>query len=316
MKEANKITDGALLTAIYIVLLLIVVFIPILSTIGLFILPVPFIIYATRYSYQPAFVMFIVALALSLMFATIVSLPVTIIAGIGGIVIGASLYYKKQPYEVWSHGTIGFIVAMIIVIFMMQLAFDINVYQETETFIEESMSMTKSVFEQFNFNEQQMEQFELVEEQMKVIPDLIPASIAMTSIFLALGSMWISFKVMNRIENKNFAFPPFSRFSLPRIVIWIYFVFLLAIFFTKSDTMLGVIVLNGVMILMLLVVIQGLSFVFFLANNKNFNKQFVVVTVIIIAVLIPSLFMIGLQFLGIIDLVLNMKERIEKPSGK
>lgn len=316
MKEAKKITDGALLTTIYIVLLMVIVFIPILSTIGLLILPIPFIIYATRYGYQPAMIMFLVALGLSLMFATIVSLPVTLLAGIGGMVIGTSLYYKKKPYEVWAHGTIGNIVAMIIIIIILQFALNINIYHETEMLIEESLSITKKVFEQFSMNEQQLEQFALIEEQMRTFPDLLPASIAITSIFIALGSMWISFKIMNRIKNKNYAFPPFRQFSLPKIIIWIYFVVLLAILFVEQDTTFSIIVLNAVMLLMVLMVIQGLSFVVFYGKHKNFPNSVLVVTIIILAVLLPSLFMIVMQFLGIIDLVLNMKERIENASGK
>lgn len=316
MKQANKITDGALLTTIYIVLLMMVIFVPIIGSVGVIALPIPFIVYATRYSYQPAIVMFFVALILSLLFATIVSLPLTILAGVGGIVMGTSLYRKRKPYEVWSQGTIGFILAMIAIVILMQIAFNINIYQETETIVEEYMKMSRSIFEQFNLNEQQMEQFSLIEEQMRTIPDLIPSSIVLSSIFLALGSLWSSFKMMNRIENRKLAFPPFSQFSLPRFIIWIYLIFLIALFFTQPNTIMSVVVNNAIIILMLLVVIQGLSFVFFYGKHKNFNHAVLVVTVIIFAFLIPSLFMIGTQFLGIIDLTMNMKERIERASGK
>ncbi len=316
MKEANKITEGALLTTIYIVLLMLIVFVPILSTIGLFILPIPFIIYAMKHGYQPAIVMFFVALGLSMLFATIVSLPVTLLSGLGGIVIGTSLHAKKKPYEVWANGSIGFIVAMIVVVLILQFAFNINIYRETQTYIEEVLSVTKKVFEQFKLSEQQLEQFALIEEQMLSFPDLIPASIVITSILIALGSMWLTFKIVNRIEKKKLAFPPFGEFSLPKFIIWIYLAFLIAVLFVEPNTIYSMMVLNAISILMMLVVIQGLSLAYFFARHKNLQNSVFVVTVIIAAILLPSIFMIVMQFLGIIDLALDMKEKIENAGGK
>src|SRR5699024_10980189 len=173
-----------------------------------------------------------------LLFATFVSLPITVLAGIGGMIIGTSLHHGRNPYETWARGTIGFIVSLLLVIGLMQFALNINVYDETAQLVEESLEMTKSMMTTFNLNAEQMKQFEQVEEQMRAFPDLLPASIAITSILLALGSIWFSFKVMNRVQRKAFAFPPFKEFSLPKGIIWFYIIALFATLFItdKEDT--------------------------------------------------------------------------------
>lgn len=316
MKEANKITEGALLTAIYVVLLLIVLFVPFLFVIGLVVLPIPFIIYAQRYHYKPALIMFFVAIAMTMLFATFVSLPITLLAGIGGIVIGSALHRERKPYETWAQGTIGFIVAMVVVVFFMQLVLDINIYTETEQLVEESLDMTESMMEMFNFDHEQIGDFSIIEEQMRTFPDLLPAAMAIMGLFLALGSMWISFKVMNRIESKGFAFPPFKQFSLPKGIVWLYILALFAtIFITDTDSVLYIAALNMSMLLITLFIVQGFSFIFFFAEVKKWHRviPFVIVGV---SFLIPFISMIIIRFIGIIDLLFDVKEKIAQPDGK
>src|SRR5699024_12097613 len=75
MNKSKQLTEGALLTAVYIVLLLIVFFIPVLQLVGIFVLPVLFSIYAAHHGWKPSIIMAFVALFLSAIFATILSLP-------------------------------------------------------------------------------------------------------------------------------------------------------------------------------------------------------------------------------------------------
>lgn len=312
MGEAKKITDGALLTAVYIVLLLVVVFIPFMFLPGLVMLPVPFIIFATRYNYRPALIMFFVTLSLTLLVATIVSLPITILAGIGGIVIGSAIYNGKKPYEIWAQGTIGFIISMMLVFILMQLVLDINIYHEVEAMIDESISMMGSIIEQFNLPEEQMKLIAEFEEQMRSFPDLLPASIAISSILIAFGSTWLSFKLMNRIENKQFAFPPFRMFLLPRIILYMYAFVLLAILFVDGGSTFRIVTTNVYMLLFVLFIIQGFSFIFFFAHVRKLHQSIPII-IVVVSFLIPSLFMLMIQFLGIIDLAFNFRKKGEKP---
>lgn len=312
MKEANKITEGALLTAIYIALLLVVIFIPFIFMIGLFILPTPFIVYAKRHGYEPAIVMFFVASALTLLFATLVSLPITVLAGIGGIAIGTALHRGRKPYETWARGTVGFIVAMLIIIFIMQFVLDVNIYEQTETLVEESLEMTKAMMVTMNFDVDQMEEFTALEEQMRMFPDLLPASIAIMSILLALGSLWVSYKIISRIEKKRLSFPPFRQFSLPKGIVFAYFITLLmTLMISDKDGTIYIAALNATLLLIILLIIQGFSFIFFYSDFQKWSRGIPVI-IVIVSLLIPFLSMIIVQFIGIIDILLDIKGKISQ----
>lgn len=310
MKETNKLTEGALFTAVYTLLLLGFLLIPFL----LVLLPVPFIIYTKRHDYQAGIVMFIATSIFTFLFATVVTLPVTLLAGIGGIVIGALLYRERTPYELWAKGTVSFVISLIIVLLLLQFTMGINVYQVTEEFIDESVTMTETALQALQIP-MEGEDLNLLKEQLKTLPDLLPASIATTSMFLALSTIWISFKVMNRIEQTSYRFPPFRTFSLPRSIIWLYIIALFVTIFTiESNDTLFIAANNVSVLLMVLFVIQGFSFIFHYAYVKKW-KPAVPMIILVFSFLIPFLSMIIVRFIGIIDLLIDLKGRVNGVKG-
>jgi len=310
MNQSRKITDGALLTAVYVVLLLLVIFIPFFISFGVFILSIPFIIYAAKYNWKPSLIMFSVAILLSFVFATIVSLPLTLLAGIGGIAIGSTMSMNLSAYEVWARGTLGFIVGFVLVVLILQFVLNINIYAEMDIIIEESINMMKTIIDQFDFSAEVENQIVMFEEQMYTFKDLLPSSIALVSILFAFLSQWISYKIINKMENRNLSFPPFKNFNLPVAVLWIYFFALILSFIDLNhDDGLYLVILNIIALTIVLIAIQGFSFVFFYADLKNLHKA-IPIMVVVLTLLLPFLFLFIIRIIGIIDLGFSLKSRL------
>lgn len=310
MNQSKKITDGALLTAVYIVLLLIVIFVPFIITFGIFILPIPFIIYASRYDFKPSLIMLLVAIALSFIFATVVSLPITLLVGIGGVTIGTMIHRNVSAYETWARGTLGFIIGMILVVLLLQFIAGVNIYNEMDVMIEDWITMTSSVVDQIGLDEEAKAQLEQFEQQMYQFKDLLPSSIAIVSILFAFLSQWLSYKVINRIENKQLSFPPFKHLNLPVSVIWIYFISLIvSLIGLDQDSGLYVVIFNVLALMTVLIAIQGFSFIFFYADHKKIHRA-VPISIVVISLLIPFLFMFLIRIIGIIDLGFSLKARL------
>ncbi|WP_163969294.1 YybS family protein [Oceanobacillus halotolerans] len=315
MNASKKLTDGALLTGIYIVLLLISTFVPVISIFSIFLLPIPFIIYASKYDWKPSFLMLTVATILSLIFATIFSLPMTILAGLGGIMIGIAIHHNISPYETWARGTVGFIAGLLFVFLFSQVIFQVNWMEELDQTIQESMEMSRSTLEQFGLGEQTEEQFEIIEEQMMFIKDLVPFAIAVIAIILALVSQWFSYKILNRIENRQLAFPPFRQLRMPISLIWIYFFALILSFFSlepSSTLYLGV--TNVLMLAGMFMTIQGFSFIFFYAHHKKISKA-LPIGIVVATVLLPFVLLYLVRLVGIIDIGFGLRDRIAKQSN-
>src|SRR5690625_3564559 len=271
MNQSKKVPDGALLLAVFIVLMLIAIFVPITISVLIFLLPVPFIIYTSKYDWKTSLFMFLVAILLSLLLATLLSLPITIIAGFGGIMIGAAIYHRQTPYETWARGTLGFIGGLLFAYLFTQYFLEINWVTEIDEMINESLQMSKDIVEQFGLT-QTDEEFNLIKEQLSYITDLIPAAVAIISTLLAFIAQWISYKIMNHFENRNMKFPPFRNFKLPVALVWIYFFALLfTIFDLNPDEILFIVANNVVVLAGFLIALQGFSFIFFYAHYKSWS---------------------------------------------
>lgn len=310
MNQSKKITYGAVLTAIYIVLLLFIVFVPFLSMFGVFVLPIPFIVYAAKFGFKPTLIMFLVALLLSLVFATAISLPMTLLFGLGGMIIGAAIYRKLGAYETLARGTLGFIVGIILILIAMFFILDINIYTEMDTAMKDSVQMSKTLFEQMGMEGQAASRIAQLEEQIDLFKNLIPASIAMISMLLAFVSQWLSYKIMNRMENKQLFFPPFKQLNLPVSVLWIYFIALIiGLFNLDPDSSLYLVIMNVLAFTMIFIAIQGFSFIFFYADHKKISKA-IPITILVVSIIIPFLFLFVIRIIGIIDLGFSLKSRI------
>src|SRR5699024_1674757 len=156
--------------------------------------------------------------------------------------------------------------------------------------------------QQLGFGDQVEEELELVEEQLLLIKDLIPVGMVIISIILAFISQWISYKVMNRLENKQYSFPPFRKLQIPVAIIWIYFVALVFTFFDLEANSTVYLVANNVLALAgIFMLIQGFSFMFFYAHYKKWSKAIPIIG-IVITLLLPLFLLYFVRILGIIDI--------------
>lgn len=310
MNQSSKLTEGALLSAIFIILLLIAVFVPIITTFAMFILPVPFIIFAARYEVKSAILMGITAMVLSMLLATFASLPIAVMMALGGILIGNAIRKNISPYETWARGTLGFVAGLLFAFIFMQLLFQINLLEELEQMMNQSMEMTESMMGGFGLQDQTEDTRAMMQEMIGVMIDLFPVFIAGAAVALALVSQWIGYKVINRIEKKDHRFPPFRNLRFPVSLIWIYFgAFILSIIVTDPDSSLYIAVQNLFVLIGLLLAVQGLSFIFYYANHKDMSKALPVIS-IILTVLFPMFFLYLVRIIGIIDLGFGLRDRL------
>lgn len=314
MNKSKMLTDGALLTAIFVVIQIIALFIPIIALVSVFLLPIPFILFSYRYSWKPTLIMFAAVLILTALFATAASIPVTLIAAFGGMMIGTAIHSKSSAYETWARGTVGFVVGLLLSLLIMEVAFDINFAETFEKKINESIELSKGVMGQFGgeITEQAEAQFQFIEDQLAVMKDLLPIMLVILGLFLALVSEWIGFKVINRMEGKQLKFPPFRSLRFPVAIVWIYFFAIIATLFQPEPGSIVYLVAQNVLILAgFFMIIQGFSFIFFYTHHKNLTKAVPVIFIILIlffsVILLPFV-----RILGIIDIGFGLRNWVAK----
>ncbi|MBU5594462.1 YybS family protein [Amphibacillus sp. MSJ-3] len=311
-QKNNKIKEGFIFGACFVVLLLLTMFIPSLELIVLFILPVPIAMYGYRYGWKAsAIVGGIILLSISLLafYFFVISLPLALIALLAGGFIGEALRSQRHPYETWIRGTIGFALGFLVLILIVELLVDVSLAKEYQLMIRESLDSTQFLLGQAGLD-LTSEELVNIERQMMVLLDLIPSILIIASMVYSFVSQWVTHKALNKWDHAQLSFPSFRMLQMPKMILWIYLiVIILSLFNFSGIEMVNVIIINASVILSLIFSIQGLSFLlYFLAKKKQ--PTFVSVLVVILCLIILPIGMYLTRILGIIDVGFELRKRV------
>ncbi|WP_068675992.1 YybS family protein [Oceanobacillus sp. Castelsardo] len=310
MNQSKKITDGTLMIAIYMVLLFITIFVPFLSMISVFLLPVPFVLYAAKYNWKPSLLIWVLAIIFTVLFTSVFTLAVPIVMGIGGIIIGSAIYRNLSAYETLARGAFGFVIGLLLLFVAIQVLFQVNFMAELRTMVSESVEMSTAILESVGI-QGQTEQFqELMEMQIQYFVVILPVLLIATAFLLAFISQWISYKLINRIEKEDLYFPPFRTLRFPTSILGLYLIVIIfSLFELDTSGIVYLIIQNANVVLSFLLAIQGFSFIFYYTHHKKLPK-FIPILSVILTVLLPIIFLTIVRIIGIFDIGFNMRERL------
>ncbi|KGP73205.1 YybS family protein [Pontibacillus yanchengensis] len=309
MKQSNVLKDGVLYAAIYLMILMATVFIPGIEIVTLFILPLPFVLFASRYGWKAALAFSAGAIFISLFVATIYSLPLTAIAVFGGVAVGLAIHQRKNPYEAWAQGAVGFVIGIVMFYLLSLWLFNINWIEEIDGYIQESIQTSKQIMESVGSSVSE-EQLQLLEEQFSQVTVLLPSFMGIFAVGLAFITLWLGFKMMNKLFNESFYFPPIRSLSFPKVLLWYYLIAVIATWFDfEQGTIWKEAVQNAYTFTGFFITLQGLSFMFAYAYEKKLSKAFPI-TGVVITLLLPFLLLYPVRILGIIDLGFSLRERL------
>lgn len=313
--QTNKLTEGAILLAVYGVLLFIFLYLPFLWLIVAFVLALPFTYFTAKYDLKHGLFFFVGSLILTLIIGNIVdivALHVTILYGMVGVVFGWCLLGRKDRFITFSATTLTFLACTVLLYIGAILLFDMN-------FIQETIEMSENAFQQYiSVLESTGQDVSLIKETLPLIKQqlitLIPSMFILASGVIVLFIQTISYPILKRF---GFSVPEASQFrnlTLPRSLMWYYLITVLISLFVKADegTFLFNVIANILFVLQFLFVIQGISFLFFLSYEKGVKKVWPIIGTIL--VIISPLFNTLARIIGIVDIGFGLRQWIRKKS--
>ncbi|MDA1591702.1 MULTISPECIES: YybS family protein [unclassified Bacillus cereus group] len=309
MRNTKFITEGAALLAIYAMLLLISMYVPILGTVVTFALPLPFILLTIRYKISNAFVIFTAALFITVIVSQPMNLVKTTMFGLIGIVLGHMYKKQKKPVGILMAGTLAYLIGIMLIYVASIKFFNIDLMKQMQNMFNESMAQSEKIVTAAGMPISK-EQKELFAQFNDVLQTLFPSLLVMVSVCFSWITVMISGSVLRKLKHDVIPWPKFKDIQLPKSIVWYYVVFILLSTFIKVEptSYLHMVFSNLYVIFALLLVLQGLTFIAFLAHSKGFTKGVPIIS-FIACMFIPMLFPL-VTILGIIDLGISLRSKI------
>ncbi|MFD4816128.1 YybS family protein [Peribacillus butanolivorans] len=311
MNSGRRIAEGGALLALYCILLFITVQIPIVGAFTLFFLPVPFILVTNKQKISWALGYLFVASLLSILIATILSVPMTLLMGATGITIGYFLKKDKPMAPMFISAVLVFLGGTLLIYAASVLVFDVNYIEKSMVMVEESIDSSVGIME--SFDQASTEQIKKrMYETIDLLNTLMPSLFVVTSVIMVLLIFFAAHPILKRFSDKTLKWPHFRDLRLPKSLLWYYLITMLLALFVNTDknSFVYMAITNLFFILQFFILIQGYSLVFYISRVKSWTKAIPIL--IVVASLLHPIFITIIRFLGIIDLGFPFRETIKK----
>lgn len=309
--QTKAMTQGAMMIALFLLLLALAFYVPVLNMVAFIFAPLPLAWYSATYNRKLAIGVSLLAVAASIFIGNLLIIPLALILAIVGLVMGDCLREKKSKiYLLMATGT------AILLTFALQ--FVLSVRFLGVNFIEESMHLAQDAYKESLAYSAKITGQELqMEEQLKQVFDMMemsmPANITISVFILAFIWLLVLLPILKRLKVEVPKFPPFRDMRLPRAILWYYLIVLSINLFIQPEYGSGlyVVMLNLSMVLWVLLTVQGISFIHFVIDAFRY-PGFLKVLATILAIPMYSFVVL----VGIIDLGFNLREWVKAKSEK
>lgn len=309
MNSIRSITEGAIVTALYFVLLLAILLLPIVGVLFIFLLPLPFIIYVTRHTLKKGLLLLTVALSISYMIDSIAVLPITFIFGTAGLVMGAMYSLRKSAYDVLISGSLSFLLNFVLLYVITNVFFNVNFVDNLKKMMYESLKTAEKMVTAFG---ESTDQFELMYQSLEMVSYIVPSALAITSVVLAFVTQLFVNQFLKWFKYDFKPFPPLRKWSFPKSILWYYLIVTIIFMIgVEEGTIFFTMIVNLIIVLEVIIAVQGFSFIFFYFFRKGKSAAFPIV-IVIVCLLMPFLLYI-IRILGIIDLGFDLRKRMKDP---
>lgn len=312
MKSARNLTEGAMLLAVFSVLLLITVYVPVFSIVLNLFLPVPFILFAARNEGKWTVVFVIASVLLSLIVGAVIAFPLALQYGATGAVIGFLIRKKKDRITILMAGFSVFLVIIIGIYGVSIVFFKFDIINDLIKTMQESLKESGNLLRNMGQQQEADRAIEQFNKGLSLLKTLIPSIFVIISLTTVFIIQLISVPILKRFGIQVQKWKPFKDLSLPRSIVWYLLIVFTVNMFVKPDegTYLFAAVQNVELLLRYLMIFQGYTLMFYYFDLKGVSKP-VSIFLAIFTFFIPIFHGI-IWLLGIIDLGFDLRKRFEK----
>lgn len=296
--KTRRLTQGAMMIALFTILLAISTYVPLINIVTVWFVPLPLAWYAAKYESKFSLAAIAISIILSLLIGGLLALPQAVLFGIVAFIVGYGIRKQKSKGFLFLSTSLASLVVIsveyVIAVRFFHMDFIKQMIETARKSYEKSNELTKAMTGQAPLSSEQ------IETMINTIQISMPTLIILCVFAFAWLMISVQLPLLRRLSLNAPKFKPFKDLRLPRAMLWYYLAVLAITLFIKpaEGTFLYVIVLNLSFLLTILFLIQGISFIHFIINQKGWPKWTAVVATILAFPLSSFVTLIGIADLG------------------
>lgn len=308
--DTKSLVEGALLSAITIILSLTALYVPVIGVFATLVWPVPIIILGIRHGLKTSIMAtFVSGVVVSMIEGPTQAFTVVIGFGLIGVVMGWAINKDFSPFKVLAFGAIASLVSKVLLILISLLVMGINPITEEITAMRKSIPLVENMYKGLGLSP---DKIKLIVESFTSMIDLMAIAIPAILILASLMDAFLSYKVtrliLSRLGHKLEDFTPFWTWRFPAYTVFLYLLGVLIAMMEQywSVGILKTVGLNLRMVFSFIFLIQGFSLMTYFMGKYNVSK--ILRVIIVFLVFFNPLFLQLATWAGMFDILLNFRQ--------
>ncbi|KYG29631.1 YybS family protein [Alkalihalobacillus trypoxylicola] len=307
MNQTRLMVEGAMIAALFIVIYLVTTIVPFAFILTLWFLPTPFIVYGIRTSLKANLLVWFVSCILAFIFGGLSGLLLALFFATSGVVMGELYRRKKGSFSVLIGASLSFTVGMLGLYVATFFIMGENPMSFIKESLREQINVSEAMLSSIGQNTDNLQPFY---EMIDTIHYFAPLMLVVMGCTIAVITVIVNQAILKRLRIPFEKLPAFRDWRFPRFFIWYYLItmLLLLIGFEEGST-LFLFVTNLYPLFGFVMIIQGLSFIFYYFHIK---KQSIALPILILIVSFLTPLSEIVRILGIIDLGFDLRSYVTK----
>jgi len=307
----KRLTLGAMMIALFTILLAVSFYVPILNIVTTFFIALPIAWYSAKFDRKAALLVTVISIGMAFFVGGLLALPLAFIHAPLGFVMGDAIRRKKSKLYLLIASGMTFLISTVIQYVITVMLFNINPIQEFLLLLRKSYEQSGKILEGLGASPKDYNK--LVEETLFMFETVLPSMIIISIFVSAFFIIVINLPILKRLGLDIPKFNPFRKMRLPRAVLWYYLVVLVVTLFVELEkgTFAFMVFANASVVLRGLLFLQGISFIHYYIHLQGWPK-WVVVVATVLAFPLQSFIVL----LGVLDLGFNIRSFIKDMNRK
>ena len=313
----RPVTEGAMLTALTVVLCLAGIYIPVIGGVLKFIWPVPIAVLVLRHGLRAGVMATVVSGLLLFMLTGPINALITM-AGFGliGVILGYTLRSNLSAPQVILWCAVGSAVSIIASLYLAGFVIGVNpidaMIEAQQLAIEQMRPLTQQLYgADGGPAAQQME--EMLAQFPQLMRMILPAVVVVAAVFSSFMNFLVAGWVLRRMGSQVVSLPPFAMWRFP---MWCVYVYLAGLGLSVVGDFAGVDFARPLGINLLtafgyLFLVGGVSLAVYFFKRSHVSRSIKIGIGVLIFVFFAYVFQL-LVYVGIFDSIFNYRARLEK----